>query len=284
VASEAKVEIVDTQGWRRDFPLERALIHIGSDTANDIVLPTDGAGPVAPRHLQIVQSGIGFRLVNLGDAPVSLASSAGVREGGPAEGDWLAPRHTRSLADGDCVRLGGYVLTFRLGGAVAKPAPRGQLTADRREIGCGCVSARAVSSCIGLEVSLPGATMGMTPRLSPASPIEGIVSLRNGGPASPARIQISLTGLEAGSYDMPPGAILFPRDESRLPLVLRHPQSLRPTEGHHSITIRATAPDAYPEQSAQVSLVVDVAAVYRHSLRQLVESTTTTPAVDSAGR
>ena len=49
-----QVEVVDRDGWRKAFPLEKHIVHIGSDPRNDVVLDSRRGAGVAARHLQLI--------------------------------------------------------------------------------------------------------------------------------------------------------------------------------------------------------------------------------------
>jgi hypothetical protein len=99
-------EITDKDGWRKEFPLARTVIYVGSDPSSDIVLETWHGTGVAPRHLQIISlaaEGQGFRLVNLGETEVML---------GAASERAVAPRSFMPMNDGERIRLGDFTLVF----------------------------------------------------------------------------------------------------------------------------------------------------------------------------
>ena len=111
MAQRGTVEVIDKGGWSRSFPLNKNILHIGSDARNDIVIETWHGAGLAARHLQLVPSptsGLGYRLVNMGTTEVLL---------GPNGERSLLPRAAIDLADGDIVRLGELMFVFRSEGA-----------------------------------------------------------------------------------------------------------------------------------------------------------------------
>jgi hypothetical protein len=80
-----------------------------------------------------------------------------------------------------------------------------------------------------------------------------------------------LEGLDEASYEMGPGPILFPNAEKEVFLRLYHPRKSHPPAGAHLIRIRASAPDAYPGQSAVESREVEILPYRHHTLRLLDE-------------
>ena len=111
MAQRGTVEVIDKGGWSRSFPLNKNILHIGSDARNDIVIETWHGAGLASRHLQLVPSptsGLGYRLVNMGTTEVLI---------GPNGERSVLPRAALDLADGDVVRLGELMFVFRSEGA-----------------------------------------------------------------------------------------------------------------------------------------------------------------------
>ena len=70
---QIEIEVIDKDGWKKTFPIRKNIFHIGSVTANDVVLEAKRGAGIAPRHAQFIalQEG-GYRLVNLGDTEIHL--------------------------------------------------------------------------------------------------------------------------------------------------------------------------------------------------------------------
>jgi hypothetical protein len=256
---ENRLEIIDENGWRKEFPLERNLIHIGSDARNDIVLESWRGTGVAPRHLQLVAipgAVQGYRTINLGAEDIPLGES----------GDQvLSPRSTIELADGQRFELGTFTLVFRLGGvgpSAVTPVPVRDVARPVAAQPLAEVQDTA-SDVIGLRFSLPSGI------LEPERPLEGIVTVRNSGKQPGVQFRLEVEGLEPDCYEIGPGPILFPNVEKGVFLRLNHPRRPDPPAGHHQIRIRASAPEAYPGESAIVSKAIEILPYYEHMLRIL---------------
>jgi hypothetical protein len=275
----SSVEITDRDGWCRIFPLEKPLIHIGSDPRSDIVLQSGRGGGVAARHLQLITiPGHGYRAINLGEENVLLGES-----GDKA----LAPHSVIDIADGECFRLGEFRLTFRLGGALgtadeaagvvprprpvaaarpvaAVPAARAPAPAAPRPVPRAqtseTIETERVSAAIGLKLSLPQAA------LDPECPLEGVVTVRNLGREPGVQFRLEVHGLDADCYEIGPGPILFPDVEKAVYLRLYHPRRPGLTAGRHEIRISAAAPEAYPGESVTVTRQIEVLPYYKHVL------------------
>jgi hypothetical protein len=252
------VEIIDGNGWRRAFPLEKNLIHIGADPRNDIVLETSRGTGVAHRHLQLIAipgEVQRYRAINLGEADIPLGDT-GERA--------LAPRSMLELADGESLKLGEFTLVFRLAGIAAPiPAPVFQPSTAGAEVRLPAVdpAQEEDSDVIGLQLSLPGQV------LSPEHSLEGIVTVHNLGNQPGAQFKLQVTGLDSDCYEIGPGPILFPNVEKGVFLRLDHPRKPSPPAGRHLIYVRATAPEAYPGQSTTVSQELMILPYHSHTLQ-----------------
>lgn len=233
MSSEDVIEVTDRDGWRKDFDLNKTLLHIGSAPNNEIVLERNRGGGVAPRHLQLLSlaaQGGGYRLVNLGDAPVALGQQ-GERS--------LAPRSHTEISSGERVQVGEFVLVFK----VAQTSVMQQ------------------AGNIGLSVLLPER------RLASDRPLEGTVVVQNLGDKAGVQFRLQVEGLEPEWYKIGPGPLLFPNAAKEIPLRLIHPCGPKPPAGEHRFTVRATAPEAYPGQAATVTQSIEFLPFYRHELR-----------------
>jgi len=278
------IEVIDKEGWRKRFGIERAITHIGSDPRNDIALESWRGGGVAPRHLQLIAlpNGRGYRLVNLGGGEVVVGEER------------VPPRASADVAPGTSVKLGDFTLIFMAGGdrvaerlspeavtpAVIAPTPPARPPAPpparppapqppavvEEEVEEAAVEGDRRSEVIGLEVSLPRT------RLSPDEPLEGTITVRNLGERTGVQFRLEVEGWPAECYEIGPAPILFPNAERDVPLRLYHPRGGPPLAGKHTIRVRATAPGEYPGEVATVSQEVEVEPFYDHSVRVLVGS------------
>jgi hypothetical protein len=268
MSDKGMVTITDGEGWRKTFPLQSQLIHIGSDAANDIVLDPGRGSGVAPRHLQLLALPTGaYRAVNLSGSDIILGES----------GDQtFAPRSILDVGHGASLRLGDFLLAFGLEGEAVpelrqepvrsppvRPAPpRPVPLAD----GDGRTSSvEETGEAIGLRLVLP------EPVLRPDRPLEGQVSVRNLGREPGVQFKLEVQGLEPDCYDIGPGPILFPNVQKSVFLRLQHPRRPSPPAGPLEIRIRASAPDFYPGGSVSVSQEIEVLPYLAHSMTLVPE-------------
>jgi hypothetical protein len=78
---------------------------------------------------------------------------------------------------------------------------------------------------------------------------------------------MELEGWPSDQYDIGPGPILYPNAEKEVFFRLRHPRGPDLPAGKHRICVRALAPQAYPDQSVEVSQEIEVLPFYSHTLR-----------------
>jgi hypothetical protein len=245
------VEVIDKGGWRKVFPLNKNILYIGTDLRNDIAIePTRGSG-LAPRHMQLVPSptsSLGYRLINMGPIEILLGQN-GERS--------LPPRSALDIADGDMVRLGDF--TFLFHGAANGAGDGSPAVTVGATAAAGAAAARK-GNPIGLNVMLSHT------QLTPEQTIEGAISIKNLGDKTGVQFKIEIDGFESESYDVGPAPILFPDVEKKVPFRLRHPLRATPPAGDRRLTIRVTAPAAYPGEVATASQVIRVAPYIKHSL------------------
>lgn len=257
MAVHGTIRVIDRDGWRHEFALDKALLYIGSAPGNDIVLPIDRGTGVAARQLQLVALGDEdprYRVVNLGPGEVRLTAGDAPSSLAP-----LAPRGVGILADGDGLQLGDFSLAFHLGEGLDVPAQGRTASAQRRATAPR--SGSRASGDIGLSFDLPQTV------LDADHDVEGVIGVRNAGDKPGVQFRIDLVGLPAECYDMGPGPILFPGAEKLVPLRIHHPRGPVPPAGDYKVVVRVSAPEAYPGQRAEAAATIRVAPYYRHTLR-----------------
>jgi hypothetical protein len=247
------IEIIDKEGWRREFTLDKRLIYIGSDNRNDIMLsPARGAG-VSPRHLQLIAVPGASRVINA----VNLsASSIPLGESGSRI---LDPNSAMEVADGESFHLGDFTLTIHLTEGVRLSTPvvpaAGEPAAQMAVAPCG--------TSIGLRISLP------QPVINPDLPAEGIIYVSNQGSAPGVQFKLWIEGLPSDCYEISPAPILFPGAEKGIPFRIIHPRRPGFAPGTHSLSFKAEAPEPYPGENAVVNRDIRFLPFYSHTLRLL---------------
>jgi hypothetical protein len=227
MSNESRIEVINPDGWRKEFSLRRAIAYVGSQPGSDIVLP---GADVAPRHLQFVPSPANpasYRIINLNSSDLTATL-----RGAPQV---LAPRGALELADGDSVTLAGYTLQFRSG--------------------------EVQSESIQARIELPATTLTLD------KPLEGGIFIRNAGERAGVQFTIEIQGLDAHAVQIDPGPVLFPGVEKRLGFRLMHPRSARPAAGEHTITFVVSAPEGYPGETVVINQRLTIAPFYAHRVR-----------------
>ena len=235
-----KLEVIDKNGWQKIYLLEKNIVYIGSQrrSENDIVLEQEHGGGVASLHVQLIAANgdhAGYKLVNLANEDILLRSAGGDQT--------LSPRAVVNLADGTTFVLGEFTLVFHAG-----------------EGSPGGLTGSSSSGRIGLSLAMPQT------QLAPNQSLEGTVTVRNLGDQAGAQFELDLEGLDPDCYDILPGPLLSSGAEKEVFFHLHH-RGAKPLAGDCNITVRATAPRAYPGEQATVSQMIRVIPFYRHRLR-----------------
>jgi hypothetical protein len=254
-----RIEVSDREGWRREHPIQKNILHVGSDARNDIVLDTTHGTGVAPRHLQLIAIDQGFRMVNIGSTDVSV---------GAMSERAVPPLGVLDIGSGERVKVGDFILTFH-GGGTAGGMPQASAPASAIGGGVGVATIpgsveRTTSGAIGLTVSFANVM------LSPTRPLDGVVNIRNLGDRTGAQFKLEIEGLDPEYYEMGPGPILFPGAEKSVSLRLQHPRQPEPAAGDLRLRIRATAPTAYPGESAAVTQIIRVLPFHAYRMRLVI--------------
>ncbi|MBI5879546.1 MAG: hypothetical protein HZB53_17995 [Chloroflexi bacterium] len=281
----SKLAVIDRDGWRKEFPLSKPITFIGSDPGDDIVLEAARGGGVNPRHVQLLLQGGASRIVTLGGA---LTISA-------LTGPQAIPAYSSAPVNpGDSLRIGEFQISIILDGVgtpvtAASPAPAavpilapaatpatlatsapaagyapiGSVGAAGATVAPASVApapVEAPSASIGVRLSLPGVP------LAPNQPLEGVVTIRNQGGRPGAQFRLQVDGLDADCYEVGPGPMLFPNAEKDVFLRLMHPKRPQPPAGSLTVTVRVTAPEAYPGEIAGASQVITILPYYNQTL------------------
>ncbi len=227
------LEVTDPTGWRKEYSLEKAIVFIGSDLNNDISLDVKHGAGISPRHLQLiaVPDG-GYRLVNLGDSNVVVGQEV-QRE--------LSPHLSAELLNGDLIKVGEFQLTFR--GSVWTVAGR---SGNR-------------SQNISINLALPAT------ELQPHQSLDGHVTITNFGDFAGAQFEVELTGFDPSCFELEPGPLLSSGAAKEVYFRLDH-KGNHPPAGDATITIRVSAPAAYPGEQASISQVIRVMPYFKHRL------------------
>jgi hypothetical protein len=222
-----RFEVVNPEGWRREYTLERPIVYVGSQAGADILLPS---AEVAARHLQFVPSALnrnGCRVINLSSTDLTLLT--------PDGNVLVAPRQAAEVGDGDKVQFGGYTMIFHSG--------------------------QQTSAVIQARTDLA------SNRLDIDRPLDGGLYIRNGGDKAGVQFVVEVEGVDPHHLQIEPGPVLFPGVEKRVGFRLTHPRKAKPVAGEQVIVFQVTAPSDYPGESATVKQRIVVAPFFAHRLR-----------------
>jgi hypothetical protein len=260
------VEIIDVGGWRKTYPLDKNIIHIGSDARNDIAIENFHGAGLAARHVQLITSPTGaqgYRLINIG--PLELRS-------GEDAARLIAPRSAIDLADGEVIQLGDLTLIFRRDRSTeAAPRDNGQPIPAPR-LAPAPIGAAAPVAPPDMRPTVAGAAISATlnlpqTRLAPDQVVDGSITLKNLGDKPGVQFKLEVTGLDAHCCEIGPGPILFPNAEKQVLFRVRHPMRPTPPAGEQRFTLRVTAPGAYPGEAATVNGSITLLPFVKHELK-----------------
>ncbi len=280
------VEISDREGWVKRQALDRLLIHIGSDPRNDIVLHPSRGGGVVARHAQIIAP-IGqhtLRVVNLSPADLKLEGATSVV---------IPPRGAQAVRVGDCLCIGDFRLRFipapaTLNGELAPLGSSGtvEVTAPLATV----VEAQpALQVTSQVEQTAPPRPSPPPPsaieaelhfnsdNLQVHAPLDGRLTVRNRGDKAGVQFHIEVSGVPEEVYQIGAAPVLFPNAEKTILIRLTHPRSSALLYGAHTLTVRVSAPEAYPDQEVLLKHTLYVQPYLSCALRIL-----TNPEEDAA--
>lgn len=231
MSNESRIEVINRDGWRKEYGLRGSIAYVGSQAGSTIVLPAE---EVAPRHLQYLPSQVnrgGYRVVNLSGAEVQARLRGGV------EPRAVAPRSMLEIGDGDEIEIAGYRLVFHSG--------------DQQ------------SQAIQVRVEMPATVLQMD------RPLDGALVIRNNGEKAGVQFAVAVEGLDPRFVQVEPGPVLFPGVEKRVGFRIAHSRLPSPPAGDLNVTFVVTAPDAYPGETAAVNQRITIAPFYAHKMRFL---------------
>ncbi len=204
-----ELTVIEQNGWKKPYKFEKAVVRIGSATANDLQLSSPG---IIPTHLQVMytpEAPGSCKALNLGTA---IQLKSGGKE------SIIESYIAADLHDGDELVLGEYRILFHL------PLSAGLIKSSRQI---------AASLSVGDAV------------LRSDLPTTGFLRLQNLGTNPNCQFQVAVNGLSEECFQIDPLPILYPGAEEEVRLQFFH-RSTTPPAGHQVITVSVMAPASYP--------------------------------------
>lgn len=246
----SELEVINRDGWSRTYPLRKRIISLGSAHNSDIVLESAFGAGVEFSHAQLVavsHQPNTYTLVNVVDVPIALGSDGR---------QTLPPSSAISLEDKQSFTLGEFTLIFHQTGK-EEPVPVAPVATAGSQ-----APARLQPSGQGIGLALALESKQLLARQS----IQGVITVRNLGRQSEVKFILKLEGLEPDCYDLAPGPVLAAGAEQKVLFSVHH-RGHKPLAGDWRIVIRASAPSAYPGETATVSEIIQVLPFHHHHLR-----------------
>lgn len=225
-----ELTIVEKNGWKKSVKFEKAIIRIGSDSANEVQLASPEISPVQLQLHYLKDNPSTCKVLNLGsDVVVWQNQSQAV----------LPPYAITPVSNGSEIVLGEYRIQFKLPFA-----------------------ARTIADSRSIQASLhfPDAT------LSPDRKAVGILSLKNTGLESACQFEVVLQGLPADCMQVDPVPLLYPGAQEDVRVQLFH-RKLYPTAGAQELAIEVFSPASYPGEQVIIRQGIYVTPVLEHTVK-----------------
>jgi hypothetical protein len=239
-----QVEVISASGWRKAYFLQQPITHIGSSAENDIVLQPGPGDEIEARHLQVIQMGDAYNLINLSDQDVVL---------GGANSNLIAPLASVPIKPGAQVQVGQFTLFFsseKKGGEPLLATAAGSVP----------FQVEHQSPLIGLKLRFYEAT------LSSDRPLEGSVIVSHQGEKPEVQFKLEVEGLPPSCYYLEPAPLLPAHVQEEILLRLFHPHEPSPAAGQHRLSLRATAPIDYPGEYTLISVMIELLPFYDYEV------------------
>jgi predicted component of type VI protein secretion system len=239
-----QVEVINASGWRKSYVLQQPITHIGSSAENEIVLQPGPGDEIEARHLQVIQMGETYNLINLSEQDVVIGGS---------NGNLIAPLASAPIKSGSQVRLGQFTLLF-------SAEKKGAETLLAPAAGSVPFQVEHQSPLIGLKLRFYEAS------LSPDRPLDGGVIVSHQGEKPEVQFKLEVEGLPPSCYYLEPAPLLPAHVQEEILLRLFHPHEPSPAAGQHRLSLRATAPIDYPGEYTLISMMIDLLPFYDYEV------------------
>jgi hypothetical protein len=231
------IKVSDKYGWVKSFPLEKALVMIGSASSNDIVLAEERGSGVAPLHLQVICSDkhiSNLKIINLMNSPIPCVKFK------TSQSILITANRAVDLEDKDQITLGDFILTLSV-------------------VNMG-ISLSSRTDHIGLDLEIPSLNLRKNSKLA------GQICLTNFGDTSRSQFEIDLEGLPGECYQIDPAPLLFPGAKEQLDIRFFH-RTTMPSAGSCPVAIRVYSPESYPTEEVRLEFNLEVDPVFEFTAR-----------------
>jgi hypothetical protein len=225
-----ELTIIEQNGWKKSVEFKKAIIRIGSDSANDVQLPSSQIAPVQLQIHYLQENPSSCKVLNLGgDVVVWQNQSQTV----------LPPYSITHINNGSEIVMGEYRIQFKLPFAA---------------------STISESHSIQAFLSFPDAVL----RLDKIA--VGVLSLKNTGVESACQFEVGLQGLPPDCMQVDPVPLLYPGAQEDVKVQLFH-RKLYPAAGAQELTVIVSSPGSYPGEQVIIRQGIYVAPVLEHSVK-----------------
>ena len=221
------IRVINKSDWEKNYNFDKSIVRVGSQTSCDIALE---GKDIQPLHLQITQ-------VNGTDKSYVM----------------------RVFSENVTITRGGQVIT------AMKLSPYDMVDGDKVSFGSYrmIISLEDEKSRVRTSLHMQ-AEMFMAKRdLSPDSPLNGTVTLRNLGTEKPCQFNIRITGIPNECLQTGPMPYIYPGGSSSVGFMISHLETT-PPPGFHTVSIRLSAPSEYFGEVLEFNQDIYVTPVFRN--------------------
>ena len=230
-----RIRVINQNDWEKNYEFDKSIIRIGNQISCDIMLHETDIQPLQMQLVRVNENEIRYTMRFFGD---NITITRG-NQSFPAEK--ITPYN---LLDGDKVSFSSYRLIFSM---------EDEKTRTRS------------SSHIEAEMFMPRRN------LSPETPINGVVKLKNIGTEKACQFHMEISGIPNDCFQFSPLPYLYPGGSSSVGFVISHRQT-RPEPGFHTVSITLTAQDDYFGEVLEFNQDIYVTAVFKNDFALVDDS------------
>lgn len=219
------IRLINDSDWEKNFNLDKSIIRIGSQVSCDIQIRDPN---VQPLLMQITRSGGADAQYSMRFFAKNIMISRG-EQVTPAE-----QMRPYNVLDGDSISFGIYRMNISLGDDKIRVRTSRHMSAEM------FFSSR---------------------ELSPDSPINGIVELKNLGTEKPCQFRMNIKGIPEACLQSSPLPYLYPGASSSVGFIISHLHT-KPAPGFQRVIITISAPDDYFGETLEFNQDVYVYPVF----------------------
>ena len=222
-----KIRVINENDWEKAYDFDKTIIRVGSQPNCDIQLKGNG---IQPLQLQLVRTAG----KNTGYMMRIFADNVTVMRGEQSfPGKKMVPYE---VLDGDKLNFGIYRLVISIGDEQTRVRKSAHIEAE----------------------------MALSKReLSPDSPINGILVLKNTGTEKACQFRMHISGLPNECLQLSPLPFIYPGGSSSVGFIISHLRT-KPEPGFVTVSITLSAPEEYQGETLEFNQDIYVEPVFQN--------------------